>query len=135
MSNFADRVKQDTPRLVVTCHLMPDGDTRFAWGMVGGMPALSTLGCILRVQQELLSGLFENRDCPERALVIAYYKRDDGGESFDWYVHKDIPTEQLVGMLETIKVALMGSAQRTQAVQQANPGLLGPDGRPFNFKR
>ncbi len=125
-SGFTETVKEDTPRLVVMFKREGEQE-RFQWGMVGGMPLLSLIGCVARVQAELpmLEPGDTRYECPDSALVIAW-----DGKRFDWYVHKDIPVDSLVGMLETIKAALVGSnAARQQAAQQV--GLVGPDGRPI----
>ena len=123
-----ENIEQDTPRLVVM--FKREGDKEmFQWGMVGALPILTTIGCIVRVQAELsVKESYEHKghNTPESALVIAW----DGEENeFEWFVHPDIPVDSLVGMLETIKVTLTGSYMARQAAAQQL--LLGPDGRPM----
>ncbi len=124
MSNFTGAVQQDMPRLVVQFR-MEGGKETFQWGVVGSMPTLSLLGHIVDVQRRLCAGewIAEWKDDP--ALVIAYVARD--GE-FAAFVHPGIPAYPMVGMLETIKVALVGAQVQRQASAGAW-GVLGPDGR------
>ncbi len=129
MSKFSDCVKNDTPRLVVMFHRPEPKQERFQWGMVGSLPILTCIGCIARVQVEL--PLIEPDDdryhCPQSALVIAW---DAANQRFDWFVHPDIPVDSLVGMLETIKAALVNS-QLAQQIRNNQVGIVGPDGRPM----
>lgn len=123
--NFAD-IKQDTPHLVVMFRVGPDGGEQFQWGVVGKFRVMSAIGHIARVQSELINLSHEARDCPQLAFVMTL------GEEFDWWVHRDIPVDPLVGMLETIKAAFVGG---THAQRSASDRvILGPDGRPFNLR-
>lgn len=120
---FAD-LQQDTPRLVVMFK-QDDNKELFQWGIVSEIPLLSLIGQIVRVQNELplLEPNDPYHDCSESALVIAYEAK-----AFYWFVHPDIPKTTLVGMLETIKITLLGAqAARRMASEQL---ILGPDGRP-----
>lgn len=125
-TKFIDVVKQDTPRLVVTFG-HEGGHERFQWGIIGAMPILSLIGCVVRVQAELplLEPSDDRYDCPESALVIVW-----DGARFHWFVHRDIPADSLVGMLETIKLSIIGSNLAQQQAAQG-VGLVGPDGRPL----
>lgn len=120
MREFADVVKQNTPRLVVAY----DGQV-FKWGVVGSPPTLSIIGTIVRVQAELQ---FKSADeCPERALVIAW---EDGVSM--WFLHPDIPVDSVTGMLEIIKTTMVaGMVAQQQQRSVIHPGLLGPNGRPI----
>ena len=130
MSNFAEVVKQDTPRLVVECEVVPGKGERFKWGMVGALPLLTLIGYIARVQHDIIGQLAERRnECSEVAFVIAWT-----GTTFDWWLHRDIPVDSLVGMLETIKLALISQAATPAARGKQGPSLLGPDGRPFPMR-
>lgn len=127
--NFGD-IKQDTCRLVVMFFRRgPDGGEQFQWGIVGALPILTLIGYITRVEFNMVNQLAEQRnDCPEMALVIAW-----DGQVFDWWIHREIPVDPMVGMLETIKIALVGSATAQRALAQRTQ-LLGPDGKPFPFR-
>ena len=126
MGKFSD-IKNDTPRLVVMFKRGANGEERFQWGIVGGgMPVLTLIGYIVRVQSDMVNQLAEQRnECPEVSLVIAW-----DGQGFDWWVHRDIPVDQLVGMLETIKTMLVDSRLVQNAAAQRTQ-LLGPDGKPM----
>ena len=124
--NKAD-IKQDTPRLVVEHQINDAGEDRFTWGVVGRMQIFSLIGFIVRVQSELIrheaDATSPNFDYSGKALVIAHVS----GE-FGYFVHPDIPTDPLVGMLESIKL--------TFAASQVQPApnkidLFGADGRPM----
>ena len=123
MHTFADTVKQDTPRLVIMFQCQ-DGQERFQWGMVGKIPLLSLIGCIARVQGDLVFRAAQ--ECPQPALVIAW---DEDKHGFSWYVHPDVPIDSMIGMLETIKAALIGTNAARQAASQQM--ILGPDGQPM----
>lgn len=135
MSTFENSVKDDTPRLVVMFRRGPDGGEQFQWGVVGAMPILTLIGYIARIQSDLVNELAEERNsCPHLALVVA---RTEGEvmplRTWDWWVHPDIPVDPLVGMLDTIKAALIDSRTAQQALAQRTQ-LLGPDGKPFPFR-
>lgn len=127
MDDFSD-IKQDTPRLVVEFHR--DGDREvFKWGIVGAMPAVTLIGCVARVQMDLLTvpGTLAQSCCnlcPESALVIVW---DEELKEFDWFVHPDIPVNSLAGMLELVKTALIGM-QATRMAAQQRPNILSPNG-------
>ncbi len=122
MSKFTDTVQPNTPRLVVT-YTNNNGVDQFQWGVVGGIPLLSLVGGIVKVQANL--GYDGNDDCPECALVMAW----NSHRKFDWFVHPDIPVDALVGMLETIKLTIVSSKMGQQAAAQ-QVQVLGPDGQP-----
>ncbi len=125
---FAD-IQNDTPRLVVMFRRPAPNQEQFQWGIVGKLPVLTLIGYIHRVQVEL--PLIEPQDtryhCPESALVIVW---DVDNLVFHWFVHPDIPMDSLVGMLETIKAAMVDS-KLAQQVRNQQVGLLGPDGQPI----
>ncbi len=121
MSKFAETVKQDTPRLVVLFTNVSGRET-YQWGVVGEIPILSLIGAIIRVQTEMFINVGE--ECPEPALVITHIDH-----TFDWYIHSSIPVESMVGMLETVKQAVLAAQIARQASQ--NQVILGPDGNPI----
>ncbi len=122
---FSD-IKQDTPRLVVRFQRRGK-EQLFEWGVVGAVPLLTLIGAVGRVQGELAFKAGE--ECPDSALCVAFF---EGGSA--WFVHQDIPTDALLGMLEVIKATLVA----TQAAQNAGAKLvpiLGPDGQPIRRGR
>ena len=127
MSDFAETVKNDTPRLVVMYRRNENAkgaSEEFQWGIVGSMPVLSLIGYISRVQHDMIGQLAEQRnECPEKAFVIAMTE-----QGMDWWTHRDIPVDSLVGMLEAIKAALIGGRVAQHAASQR---ILGPDGTPL----
>ena len=126
MSTYADTVHHDTPRLVVM--FKQDGlQEQYQWGIVGIMPILSLIGYIGRVQQALIYG--GSPDCPESALVIAY---DTEIQTFDYFVHPDIPVNSLIGMLDVVKFAIIASRAGQQAAAQ-KVQIYGPDGSPLRM--
>lgn len=128
---FSD-IKQDTPRLVVM--FKRDGEPSgcsppremFQWGIVGQIPILYLVGEIIRVQEDVRHP--RGTECPESAFVMVW---DEATREFSWFIHPDIPILPLVGMLETIKLALTNSlpAQRMAAQQVPVSPILGPDGQ------
>lgn len=139
MSKFSEIVNNDTPRLVVMFRRPAPDQEQFQWGMIGKMPVITAVGYITRVQAELrLSD--SDHNCDEMALVIAWHCPTirnciDGTETklppqFDYFVHPNIPVDSLVGMLETIKAALVGSSMAQQARNQ-QVGLLDGTGNPI----
>lgn len=125
MSKFNDIVKQDTPRLVVMFRRLGPNQEQFQWGMVGQMPLLTLIGYITRVQAEL--AFKSPEECSELALVIVW---DAEQLRFSYFIHPDIPVDSMVGMLETIKGAMVDSRLAQQAKDQ-QVGLYGPDGKPI----
>ncbi len=125
MSTFSETVKQDTPRVVVLFRRAPDGGEQFQWGVIGSIPVLTLIGYITRIQAEL--AFRSPEPCDQSALVIAY-DRDIG--KMCYFVHPDIPIDSMVGMLETIKGALVDSqVVQRQAAQQVQ--IIDPTGRPL----
>jgi hypothetical protein len=99
----------------------------FQWGIAGQIPLMSLIGFIVRVQT---NPCLEPEVCPEVSAVIAW---DQATGIFKFFVHKDIPWDSLVGMLEAIKFTLISSqVARASANQQM---ILGPDGRPAGGNR
>ena len=124
ISKFTNNVRQDTPRLVVMFGWAGDGSESFQWGIVGKIPLLTLLGCIVRVQGELS---FRSPDeCDQMALVVTWNEQT---RKCEWYVHPDIPVDPLVGMLETIKEAILQSLLARRAANQKV--VLGADGQPY----
>jgi hypothetical protein len=120
----------ETPRLVVQYARPTPEKEGYQWGIVGQMPVLWLIGYITRVQAELAFRAPE--ECPESALVIAW---DKDKMAFSYWIHRQIPVDSMVGFLETIKAALVGSQlvqqQRDQQIAVTKTPLLGPDGQPF----
>ncbi len=128
MSRFTDTVREDTPRLVVMYNSPGAGQEQYQWGVVGAMPLLTLIGFIGRVQSDLRYALEDDdTECEQMALVIAWNAEKF---QFRYFVHQDIPVDSLVGMLETIKAALVGSSMAQQARNQ-QISIVGPDGRPM----
>lgn len=124
MNNFAKVMESNPPRLVVLFQRGEDGSERFQWGIVGGIPVLTLVGCLSRVIGELplIEPCDLRRDCPESALVITWHEG-----RCEWFVHRDTPIDPLVGMLETIQFAIIGGGAAQRAAAQR---VLGPDGGP-----
>lgn len=125
MTAFTD-LKQDTPRLVVMFKV-DGGREMFQWGIHGNIPIMSLVGCLVRVQNDLplLEPGDVRHDCPEQALVLAW---DEETRRISWFVHRDVPVDAMLGMLETIKGMII-TANAAQKIA-SNQILLGPDGRP-----
>ena len=137
MSDFTDTVKQDTPRLVVLFGRPAPDQEAYQWGIDGKVPILGLIGYITRVQTSLQTyGPWKDQLIEESALVIAWIDckyvvdSDQPPKEFKWFVHPDIPVDSLVGMLDTIKVALITS-QIAQQARNQQIALLGPDGQPM----
>ena len=131
MSKFTDSVQQDTPRLVVTFQ-RSDDDELFNWGIVGKMPILTLVGYITRVQSELV---YRTPDpCEPSALVIVWNATT---KQFNYFIHPDIPTDSVVGMLDLIKFTLVNThiarqmASQQQQVTPSQSKLIGPNGAPL----
>lgn len=116
-SKFTSTIKEDTPRLEVRYKLI-DGQDNYEWGIVGSIPMLSLLGGIIRTQVELHSSEGQpnsSNRCVESKFTLVW---SEEGKFFRWFVNPDIPTDSLIGMLETIKLAVgMSLAARRVAAQ------------------
>lgn len=123
MSYFYEKVKQDTPRLVVEFKI-EGGKELFQWGIVGQIPLLTVIGAVDRAQSGLHTATL--KECPERGLVIAY---DPESRTFETFAHPDTPIESMIGMLEAIKETLVSTHMARAAANQQF--ILGPDGRPM----
>lgn len=125
MSRFEEVVQQDTPRLVVE-HKRENGKDLFSWGVVGGIPLTALIGRIVRVQAQIVGDSWI-QECEHQALVIVW---DDRAKDFEVFCHPGIPEDDLVGMLDMVKMTLIGSFQARQLASQQFP-LLGPNGQPM----
>ena len=125
MSKFIDTMKSDPPRMVVLFRYGSNGNEEFQWGVVSSIPILTLIGHIKRVQVELIEAA-PIMACDQQALVITW---DVKARQFWDFVHPDIPVDPLVGMLETIKGALVDSRLAQQAAAQRTR-IVGPDGQP-----
>ncbi len=128
--NFAAAMEGNPPRLVVLFKRDTDGGEQYQWGIVGSIPLLGLIGHITRVQMQLVSieWIPECNNDPA-ALAIIW---NNTTRRFQHFVSSDIPTDSLVGMLETIKLALTSSRLGQQAAaQRVEPPILGPDGKPI----
>lgn len=135
MSKFNDVIVQDTPRLVVKFGMAPNGSERFEWGIVNSekMPPFSLVEMISRVQNKLRDSTFyslvgqPDMLCPEPALVIAYVQTE-APSRFEWFVHETVPLIATCGMLEMIKVSIIGGSMARQMPKQQ---ILLANGNPF----
>ena len=115
MSDFAEIMQTNPPRMVVLWRRAPDGTDQFQWGVVGNIPLLSLIGAIIQIQSDMANQLVEfGRECPGQAFVLAWDK-----ENFNWWVSRSIPMYPLVG-----------SRQGQRKV--AEKVILGPDGNPIH---
>jgi hypothetical protein len=135
MNDF-DQVMQNNPaRVVITFQRDPTGNEQFQWGIVGKAPVLSIIGGIIKAQVQLQTSqlddgamdLSASRYCEPMAFVLVW---DEGLRRTNWYVNKDIPCDPLVGMLETVKITLVGSRIAQHAAAQ-QVRILGPTGEPI----
>lgn len=116
MEKFEDVVTSETPRIVVMFRY-EGGTEHFQWGIVGEIPRITALGALTRVQSELYYKAA--KICPALALVITY---NPSIKKIDWFIHPDAPIDPIVGMLETIKFAILSAQQPNKS------SILGPDG-------
>lgn len=127
---FEEAMATNPARLVIL-HRVNGGADQFQWGIVGEVSVLTIIGAIACAQARLMTGDFMVKECPEQAFVIAVTA--DG--QIHYFVSHKIPVEALIGMLETIKAAMVGSrlAQHaaSQQMVQAKTPILGPDGAPI----
>lgn len=126
------RTNPTISRLVVTYKKGGDGKDHFQWGICGAIPVAHLIGYIVRIQSDLMFRSPEH--CQASALAILYKEIEapDGvklacNHSMTYFVNRDIPVDPLLGMLETVKAALVGSRVGQSAVAQ-RVQVLGPDG-------
>jgi hypothetical protein len=130
MNNFAEIMATKPPHLVVL-YKREDNTDKFQWGISGGIQLLTLVGSIVRVQSDIVNQLAEQcNECPEVAFVMVFSCPSAPAPGMLWFLHKSIPVDPLVGMLETIKAALMGSKQ-AQHMASNKTQVLGPDGQPI----
>lgn len=128
-ATFAELVTPETPQLVISFKLV-DGQEQYGWGMAGSIPLLSLIGTIVRVQGELplLEPGDTRHECPHPALVIIW---DRNNLKCEWFVHPSIPVDSLLGMLETVKLQVVGVGAAKQQAARQGKMILGPDGSPM----
>lgn len=133
--NLHEVMKSDPPRLVVQFERAPNGDERFQWGVYGSLPILTTIGFLTRIQSAIFVSTDPLPSCNEPVLAVVWLTTE---KRFLYWISECIPRDSLVGMLETVKMALITSRL---AQQQSPPpiitpvtnrkGILGPDGGPM----
>lgn len=140
MNDFHEAMQANPPRLVVQFGRQPDGSESFMWGIVGAIPLMSLVGAVVKIQHDLCSGdtYIPEMEGNPPALVIEW---GDQEREFRFWKHIEIPTDPLVGMLDTIRFQLCNSrmgqhaaAQRVALPQPQTkqpPHILGPDGHPM----
>lgn len=134
MTRFEEVMVGDPPRLFIVTRKDEQGKLVFGWGLTGqgGIPHLNLLGALVRCQADLGYSRKEPcHACPAPVFVIVWCAET---EECEWFVHDDIPTESLLGMIELVKHMVSLPLLQQQAEQQAaqrRQGLLGPDGFPI----
>lgn len=124
MTPFARKLHSNPSRMVVLFRQGEDGGEEFQWGVVGNIPLLTLIGSIVEVQPKLIYGHTSIHSCNESAFVIIVENKE-----ISYWKYPSIPTLPLLGMLETIKLTLVGSRLGQQAAAQKTQ-ILGPDGIP-----
>jgi hypothetical protein len=127
-------VTPGTPHLWVNYDLV-DGKRIMTWGVnrPEHVPSLDMIGAVIRAQNLLSDRSFSDMDpwfewCTECRFVIAWY-----GPHPEFFLHKDIPIDKLLGMLEVVKSTLMASMiMRQQQQQHDKVRMYGTDGRVVN---
>jgi hypothetical protein len=114
------RANPTTPRMVIL-YRNKGGTDRFQWGLLGDLPVLTLVGYITRVQADLQFRSPEPCDAMGMVVLTGPWR---------YFVNPGIPVDPLVGMLETIKAALVGSRVGQSAAAQ-RVQVLGPDGTPM----
>ena len=134
--DFKEAMASNPARLVVLYRTTEEGEDQFQWGITGDVQILSMIGAVAGAQARLMIPDLDvdapkMSDCPEKALVIAFI----GHKYPSYFCNQFIPTDALVGMLEAIKGALVGSrtAQHSTAKSITTSPLLGPDGQPIIY--
>lgn len=128
---FAEFMATNPPRLVVQFRRDANGGESFDWGVVGNMPGMSIIGAVVRAQADLAEGKWiPGCESDPPALVIAWHGAE---KRFEHWVHRDIPVEPLVGMIEVVKTILVSCRiqEMAAAAHTGAGGILGPDGRPM----
>lgn len=126
MTDYAELVAGNQPRLTVMLSRGPRGEEMFQVELRGQFPPLTLVGALCRAQVEIASGKY----IPEMVdLGFAVVLCKDGARLF---LHPDVPDDPLLGILEQVKAQLVAA----QVVQQAQargqwPGIVGPDGQPM----
>ena len=121
--SVTEALESSVAHLVIDYFRDPDGNERFDWKVEGKLPSLTTVGALTRVQFELTTRVSD--ECELVQLILIW-----NGTSYSWFVHPSIPRDTLVGMMEKVKIQILGSLMVNDA-KKARPGVLGLDGRPF----
>lgn len=133
MNEYEKLMTTNPPRLVIVMQPAVQGE-QFGWAMMGngGIPSLSLIGSLAKVQADLdLSRNEPCHACSDVALVIAW---DEGKKQAEWFVHPSIPSEPLLGMIEVVKQMVLLpilQQQMQNMARQKGPALLGPNGMPM----
>lgn len=122
-SHFAKVMESNPPRLVVLFRMTDNGE-EFQWGIVGDVPIMTLIGGIVDGQSKVMYGHRSMIQCDESAFVMTI---EDGVLSY--FIHQDIPKIPLLGMLETVKSAIIGGMVAQKAAAQRTQ-IVGPDGNP-----
>ena len=129
---FKEIMATNPPRLVVQFRYNDKGEQEYQWGIVGTIPVMSLIGAVGRAQHRILDadmGHEEEIDLEDsngiHSFVLVWREHVS---LYRIYMHRDIPTNSLVGMLETIKCVLVGSRLAQHAASEQLP-ILGPNGQ------
>ncbi len=114
--------------LMINYDKEPNGNERLDWKVIGKPPSLTTVGALTRVQFELVT--YPSKLCDPVQLVMVW-----DGTAYSWFVHPSIPKDVLIGMMEKVKLQILGTlmAHDATTAHKAPPKnrIIGLDGRPI----
>lgn len=134
---YTELAESNTPRVTIVCHKVNDNHA-YNVSISGEHQIFRLIGGICRAQQELVTyqsgapGIGDSdptfRHCEDPLLVVFFLK-----DSICWFVNPEIPIDDLLGTLETVKLQVIQQQQQQAARMQAmqTPLVLGPNGQPF----
>lgn len=133
--SLAEVMAENPPRLVITYKLKGE-QQQFDWGMVGQLPMLSIIGKLVEVSSDILIGremqqrYYDSVQYPGQPMSLVIAQGHLNSSAFVWFMHRDIPHTELIGMIETIRMGLIMQIQ-VQAQKERTSPLLDPNGMPI----
>lgn len=129
MMTYAEIVSANMPRIEIDHTKSAQGVDTFDWRVAGNghTPMMAVVGAINRIQAKIDNEVWIP-ECDEQKLLIVFNPEE---QDFDFYLHPDIPTIVLSGMLEMIKDSLVTAQVMRMQEEARKSALCGPDGRPL----
>lgn len=125
-----------TPRVVILYRRNEYGTNEFDVQFLGERPMniVSLIGALSRIAAKLACDQPRN-EIPSDGSVALIIRWVEERKETEWFLHKDVPVEPLIGIIEIVKQDMVAANAIMRQQSQQRGGIVGPDGRPVGRPR